>query len=141
MNSKDIGNIGEARVIYKFVEMGIPVFTPFGDNEACDLIADFKKRLNRIQVKTSEKISKGVVKFELSKTGIRSGKTYSSFYKENEVDYFACYNIEADSLSLIPFYLSPRTQISIRIEPPKNNQHSGIWMLKEWTFEKTVYEK
>lgn len=37
MNSKRIGNIGEAKVLAKFVEMGIPIYIPFGDDEKADL--------------------------------------------------------------------------------------------------------
>ena len=38
---KRIGNIGEAAILNKFVEMGVPVYIPFGDNEKSDLVADF----------------------------------------------------------------------------------------------------
>lgn len=55
MNSKRIGNIGEAQVLNKFVSLGIPVYIPFGDNEKADLIAEFNGKLNKIQVKTSQK--------------------------------------------------------------------------------------
>lgn len=49
MNSKRIGNIGEAKALAKFVELGIPVYIPFGDNESADLIAEFNGKLNKIQ--------------------------------------------------------------------------------------------
>ncbi len=55
MTTKQLGNIGEAKTLAKFVELMIPVYVPFGDNEKSDLIAEFNGRLNRIQVKTSEK--------------------------------------------------------------------------------------
>lgn len=51
MVSKNIGNIGEAKVLAKFVELGIPTYLPFGDNEKADLIANFNGKLNKIQVK------------------------------------------------------------------------------------------
>ena len=41
MDTKGVGNIGEAKVLCKFVELGIPVYLPFGDNERSDLIAEF----------------------------------------------------------------------------------------------------
>jgi hypothetical protein len=40
MNTKQIGNIGEAKALGKFVEMMIPVYVSFGDNEKADLIID-----------------------------------------------------------------------------------------------------
>ena len=54
MTTKQLGNIGEAKALAKFVELQIPVYIPFGDNEKSDLIADFNGKLNKIQVKTSE---------------------------------------------------------------------------------------
>lgn len=35
--------------------MNVPVYVSFGDNEKADLIAEFNGRLNKLQVKTSEK--------------------------------------------------------------------------------------
>lgn len=54
MTTKQLGNIGEAKVLAKFVELKVPVYIPFGDNEKSDLIAEFNGKLNKIQVKTSE---------------------------------------------------------------------------------------
>ena len=47
MDTKGVGNIGEAKVLCKFVELGIPVYLPFGDNERSDLIAEFNGKLNK----------------------------------------------------------------------------------------------
>lgn len=48
METKRIGNIGEAKVLSKFIELGYPVYIPFGDNEKADLIAEFNGKLNKI---------------------------------------------------------------------------------------------
>ena len=45
MTTKQLGNIGEAKTLSKFVELQIPVYQAFGDNEKSDLIADFNGRL------------------------------------------------------------------------------------------------
>lgn len=45
--------------------MQIPVYIPFGDNERADLIAEFNGKLQKIQVKTSEKCEDGKVTFSL----------------------------------------------------------------------------
>ena len=66
MNSKRIGNIGEAKVLAKFVEMGIPIYIPFGDDEKADLVAEFNGKLNKIQVKTSIKSKNGCSIFDLT---------------------------------------------------------------------------
>ena len=39
--------------------MGIPVYTPFAEGYTADLISDFNGKLNRIQIKTTEKVQEG----------------------------------------------------------------------------------
>ena len=119
MDTKGVGNIGEAKVLCKFVELGIPVYLPFGDNERSDLIAEFNGKLNKIQVKTSVKAENGKMLFDLtSSTQHRSGRVKHKYTNE-EIDYFACYNIERDKIFLVPVGES-RATITIRFEPSKN---------------------
>lgn len=39
MNSSQLGNIGEVRVLSEFTKLGIPCYIPFGDGNTVDLIA------------------------------------------------------------------------------------------------------
>ena len=126
MNSKSIGNIGEEKVLCKFVELGIPVYIPFGDNEKSDLIADFNGKLNKIQVKTSLKAEEGKMIFDLTSSTFHRKNGVRHIYSSDEIDYFACYNIERDKIFLIPIDKAPKTSIHVRYEKPKNNQTKGI---------------
>lgn len=66
MNSKRIGNIGEIKAISKFVELGIPVYLPFGDNERADMIINVDNKLLKIQVKTSNTCDNdGIILFRI----------------------------------------------------------------------------
>lgn len=121
MNTKTIGNIGEAKALAKFVELGIPVFLPFGDNERTDLIAEFEGKLNKIQVKTSIKAENGVMKFDLTSSTIHRKNGTKHIYSNKEIDYFVCYNIARDKLFLLKVEDNPRGSITIRYEKPKNN--------------------
>ena len=90
MTTKQIGNIGEAKVLSEFVRLGVPVYLPFGDNEKADLIADFNGKLNRIQVKTSQKIIDGdKVRFSLVSSTVHRQNGVKHIYTEDEIDYFA----------------------------------------------------
>lgn len=139
MNSKRIGNIGEAKVLAKFVELGIPVYLPFGDNEKTDLIADFNGKLNKIQVKTSIKAENGKMKFDLTSSTLHIKNGVKHIYTKNEIDYFACYNIARDKIFLISIekanYLS---EITIRYEKPKNNQVQGINFEKDFLIDNVL---
>ena len=57
-NTKTIGDIGESAIIAEFLYFGIPVYLPFGDNNAADLIADFNGKLQKVQVKNDFKYKK-----------------------------------------------------------------------------------
>ena len=126
--SKRIGNLGEIKVISKFVEYDIPVYTPFGDCEKADLVAEFNGRLQKIQVKTSVKAENGVMKFDLTSSTIHRKNGVKHKYTKNEIDYFACYNIARDKVFLIPIEVAPSTSISIRFEEPKNHQFNNVIM-------------
>lgn len=138
MNTKRIGNIGEAKVLCKFVELGIPVYIPFGDNERADLIAEFNGKLNKIQIKTSLKAEDGKMVFDLVSSTTHRNNGVKHVYDETEIDYFACYNVARDKLFLIPIEKAPNTAITIRYEKPKNNQVKGIIFEHEYEIDRVL---
>ena len=138
MNTKAIGIIGEAKVLCKFVELNIPVYTSFGDNERTDLVAEFNGKLNKIQVKTSIKAENGKMIFDLTSSTAHRSKGVRHKYTSTEIDYFACYNIARDKIFLIPITKAPATSITIRYEKPKNNQTKEIIFEDEFEIENVL---
>lgn len=139
MNSKRIGNIGEAKALSKFVELNIPVYIPFGDNETADLVADFNGKLNKIQVKTSIKAQDGKMEFNTASSMSKSHKGDTVHkYTETEVDYYVFYNIDRDKIFLVPFDKAGARGFTIRYELPKNGQKIGVHMEEDFTFEKII---
>lgn len=142
MTTKQMGNIGEAKVLSKFVEMQIPVYIPFGDNEKADLIADFNGKLQRIQVKTCEKAEDGKMIFSLVSSTEHRRQGTKHRYTSDEIDYFALYNIERDKLFLISITEEnlPTTAVTIRYIKPKNNNQYKIFMENDYLFEKQIIQ-
>ena len=146
MNTKKIGNIGEAKVLASFVELGIPVYLPFGDNERVDLIAEFDNKLNRIQIKTALKAENGVVKFDVTSSTAHRKQGVKHKYTSDEIDYFALYSIARDKVYLVcNDFETPPSAINIRYELPKNNQTKGIrfegdYLLKNVLCVETLHE-
>lgn len=139
MNTKRLGNIGEIKTIAKLVEMQIPVYQAFGDIEKADLVADFNGKLNKIQVKTSEVFEKGGFTVDLTSSTIRKNLDYRHKYTINEIDYFSIYNLQSDTLLLLPIEeFEGRTAIKINIPyKPSNNQYKSInW--ENYTFDKII---
>ena len=138
MNTKSIGNIGEAKVLAKFVELGIPVYLPFGDNEKADLIAEFNGKLNKIQVKTSIKAEEGKMIFDITSLTQHRKNGVKHIYTSDEINYFACYNIERQCILLFKVDEVPNTTITVRYEKPKNGQISGIRFEEDYLIDKIL---
>ena len=138
MDTKSIGNIGEAKVLCKFVELGVPVYLPFGDNEKADLIAEFNGKLNKIQIKTSLKAEDGKMMFDLTSSTTHRKNGVKHIYTKDEIDYFACYNVSRDKIFLISVDDIANTSVTIRYENPKNNQVQGIRFEKDYLIEKVL---
>ena len=137
MNTKRIGNIGEAKVLAEFVKWGIPIYIQFGDTERADYIADFNGKLNKIQVKTAEKLLKDRGSFivHLYSLTTKNGKQVQTPYSKEEVDYFAIYCIESDTLILYPNNESAET-VCVRLCSTRNNQTRGTHYASDYTFDK-----
>ena len=140
MTTKQIGNIGEAKVLSKLVEMQIPVYLPFGDNEKADLVAEFNGKLQKIQVKTSEKAEEGKMIFSLVSSTEHRKQGIKHLYTSEEIDYFALYNIERDKLLLISIQEEdlPSTCITIRYTVPKGKNQFKVFMEEDYLFEKQI---
>lgn len=141
MTTKQIGNIGEAKVLSEFVRLGVPVYLPFGDNEKADLIADFNGKLNRIQVKTSQKIIDGdKVRFSLVSSTVHRQNGVKHIYTEDEIDYFAFYNLERDRVYLISIKEEglPKNEVTIRFCLPKTKNQFKIFLEEDYLIDKVI---
>lgn len=66
-------------------------------------------------------------------------------YTFDEIDYFACYNIQRDCILLFDVNEVPNTAITVRYERPKNGQTIGIRFEEDYLIDKilcveTLYE-
>ena len=116
MNTSQIGNLGEARVLSEFVKLGIQCYLPYGEGNKIDLIAEFNNKLNRIQIKTCEHLNKnGAMEWKVTRQeGYHGSRTT---YNVEDIDYFAFYCVETDIVCLVPFTSDfPTNTISIRLD-------------------------
>ena len=65
------------------------------------------------------------MRFDLTSSTVHRSQGIKHKYTTEEIDYFACYNIERDKIFLVPID-EPRTTITIRYEKPKNSQVKGL---------------
>lgn len=120
MDTKRIGNIGEACVLAKFVELGIPVYIPFGDNESADLVVDINGKLRKIQIKTCSSLKDNetyIVDLRRNKNpwSAKEGKDHETY---DDIDYFATYNIITKKVCLFSAKLFNQASVTLRINKP-----------------------
>ena len=140
MTTKQLGNIGEAKVLAKFVEMQIPVFQAFGDNEKCDLIAEFNGKLQKIQIKTSEmQPTDNSISFSIVSSTVHRKNGVKHIYTSNEVDYFALYHNVTKDLILIPqSEVNGMKTVSFRTDSSEVKNQFKTRKVEDYTFEKIV---
>ena len=132
----NICNLGEAKVLTKFVELGIPVFIPFGDGSVVDLIADFNGKLNRIQVKSTAIEEDGCLTFSICSTTVRvNGELHKHIYSSSEIDYFALYSSITDKVYLLSIKDAPMKKFSLRYKEP---YHSKSHKASEYEIENVL---
>lgn len=131
MNTSSIGNIGQAKVLTKFSELGVPVFLPFGEGYTVDLVAEFNGKLNKIQIKTTQSLhDNSYMKFRITKQDGYHGQQKD--YEDNEVDYFAFYCVETDMVLLVPKQDTKSEEFRIRLDDYEGKRTSTMHFAKDY---------
>lgn len=123
MNSKRKGNIAEAKVLSRFVELEIPVLIPFGDNERYDFVVELEEGFKRIQCKTG-RFRNGCVLFNAYSSYAHRGKGKKDYI--GEIDYFGVYCDYTNSVYLVPVLEVGSSEVSLRVKPTLNKQVKRI---------------
>lgn len=129
--TKQTGTIGELAVMQQLLSNGYEVFRSVGDCSHIDLIACKNHKLHRIQVKTRNKMKRGII-------GITNATSSGIAYSDKEVDYIAIFVVELNSIAYVPVaqLLTPEggaRTIVLRTEPPLNGQKKNIHEFSDFT--------
>lgn len=131
--TNSIGDISEAAIITRFLQLGYVVLTPYGGNQRYDLvIEDADGQFWRIQCKTG-RIDEGgtVLKFNTSISNV-TGKNREPRNYRGQCDYFAVYNEKLNKVYLIPVDQVGISYASLRLAPSKNNQDKYMRWAKDY---------
>lgn len=136
--TKQKGDISEAKCLFEFQKRGIPVLIPWGDKERYDLVIEWYNSFYRVQVKTSNEIRNGAVICYTHSS--HDHTTHKNHYKyQGQVDFFCFYNFQLDKCALVPMsVIGKKGNISLRIAPPKNNQTKDIKYFDDFSIDKTL---
>lgn len=133
-NSKQIGDVSELAVMFALQRHGITICEPRGDKERYDLVIHVPSPTHShgffftVQCKTG-RLRNGYIEFHCYSIGSRSNikKGY-----HGQVHFFGVYCPELNTTYMIPVERCGGTTKTLRIEPPKNNQVSGIDWAKDY---------
>lgn len=129
MNTKDKGNITEAKILAALVSAGHKVLIPWGDNLRYDLALDQNGSLVRVQCKTGNYINGAIVFATASTYAHRGGcrKTY-----RGQADLFGVYCSVTDEVYLVPVGDVGVSSAYLRVEPPKHLGGGEIRWAKDY---------
>lgn len=137
MNTKKIGNMGEALALSKFISLGLPVYLPFGDNEKADLVVEFNGKLNKVQVKSTNEVKDGCYKIDL-----RNCKNHTccvnprQTYSPDEIDYFVTCCIPRNTVCIFKVDdLLGKNTIKLRFSDTLNSQAANVNLEKDYLVE------
>lgn len=127
MDRRYKGRIGEQKVILRALEKGWQVNVPVVAGRY-DLILDDGKRLYKVQVKYTDTPTTWAVGSVV--VGLmRRGRSYAV----DEVDLLLVYIPKLDRvLAFQPSDFCGKSAITVRLEPAKNNQSSGVKLAKDY---------
>lgn len=131
--TNSIGDISEAAIITRFLQLGYVVLTPYGGNQRYDLvIEDADGQFWRIQCKSAWIDERStVLKFDTANHNV-TGKNRQMRHYRGQCDYFALYSAELDKVYLVPVNEVGATRAHLRLIPPKNKNQYGYRMASDY---------
>lgn len=131
-NTKQTGDVTEARILHELLRRGHSVSIPFGDNDPYDLVADIEARLVRVQYKTGC-LEDGRVRFKTGSTTTVDGDPAVVDYG-NDVDVFAVRCSDSGTLYWVPADETGQKNTYLRVEPAEID-HPAVRQASEYTLE------
>jgi PD-(D/E)XK endonuclease len=122
MQTREKGNLTEAKILAALTAAGYLVSIPFGDGHKYDFVIDDSVSLRRVQCKTG-RVKNGVLLFNAHS---KAGNGYAKVGYRGLADLFAVLNPEDDKVYLIPVDEVGETDVSLRLTPTLNNQAQRV---------------
>ena len=127
------GNISEAAIITRLLELGYAILTPYGGNQRVDLIVeDVDGHFWRVQCKSAHiNADSTVIRFHTANHNVTGENRQIRNYR-GQCDYFAAYCQKLDKTYLIRVDEAPGMVINLRLLPTKNKQEKNVRWAKDY---------
>ena len=131
---KTKGEISEHICKAELVKRGVTVLEPSVENVRYDFVAEEDGEFYRLQCKTASKRD-DKIRFEVRSSQHNNTGGKRKDYK-GEIDFFIIYSPDEDSVYLVPIEETGKSAKTLRLEPTKNNQSTGVSMAEDYTLDK-----
>jgi hypothetical protein len=135
MNSKDVGDRSVSMVVAAFLKLGVPVLTPFGDNQRYDIAIDRAGTFYRVQCKTA-RMKDGALVFDTCSSYYHRGGKKRDY--RGQIEFFGVFSPDTERVYLVPVDAVGTTGASLRVEPSTNGQTKGIRWAKDFEIEQRI---
>ena len=80
------------------------------------------------------------MRFSLVSSTVHRQNGVKHIYTDNEIDYFAFYNIERDKVYLVSINEKdlPKNEVTIRVYPPQNKNQFRTFLEEDFLLEKVL---
>lgn len=124
MNTKEKGDLSEARVIAKLTEYDVDIFLPTNENTRSDMIVS-SEELEKIQVKTGW-MKNGSVIFNCSKINSNMNNSTRTNYK-GEIDAFIVHCPDNNGYYYVDIEDSGEAEMRLRIDESMGDNGRVNW--------------
>lgn len=132
MNTKQTGDVTEARIVTALLVEEYSVSIPFGDNDKYDLILDTTEELFRVQCKTGW-IEDDVIRFKTASKTTFGGEVKMIDY-DDFVDAFAVRCKDNEQLYWVPIEETGKKSTYLRLSEPQID-HPSVKLASEYRFD------
>jgi len=137
MNTKDIGERSEAKILSAILDKGIPVLMPWGDNQRYDFVIEVEGKFLKIQCKTASKRG-NVLRFPTRSLTTKNGKPTKVGYK-GQIDYFMIYSPDTQDIYCIHVDDCGKDECCLRTEESKINIKT-VRYAKDYLLSNTIFK-
>jgi len=131
MTKQQKEDVSELKVAAALRAKGYIVSFPHG-KARYDLLVDDGESIDRVQVKTCWLKNDSKIKFKTASVYSNTKENKEKSYDKNEIDYFIAHSDYTGDLYKVDVEEAPDTQMSLRLEPTKNNQSKGVNFAKDY---------
>lgn len=137
MNTKQVGDETEVKIMSRLIADGYTISRPFGDNDKYDLVLDTGAEMFRVQCKTGWREDDGsVLRFKTASKTTSNGDVRMVDYGE-AIDAFAVRCTATEELYWIPVKAAGTKSTYLRLEEPEI-AHPSVNLATEFHFDENL---